>query len=442
MRVCEGVKTTKPWRVDVLQCRGSSYDVGKQMAEGFLKTARGRAFGRRKERRPFAFSLKNAEATLKTYTPNIWEELHGLADGLKIPFERAVAEYSNGRLRYPKRGCSAVMTAGLYGRNYDYDVHRYDRILVAVQPKGVNASIGFSDRFTGRVDGMNEHGLCVGLHMVNEKTWQPGLVCILIVRMILDQCATTREAIALLRSIPHGLGFNYSLIDASGSAAVVEASPAALAVREGEQLACSNHFQSPTLQAYNRPNPGSYRHLPPLEEFASEQPPATKLFEALNGSLSPVFDHRYTSGSGTLHTLVCTPATRQMLVGVGGDATVECIDLAGWSRGTPLSLRELMGQLGGTAKPFDPSRRVISKPGHNGPPKVFIGTHLNNAIFKDLSLANATFANISLASAKFDDIDFSNAAITRNCNFAGMQIAGVKVKDLFAAYEQRGSRKR
>ena len=36
---------TKPWRVDVLECRGSSYDVGKQMAEGFLKTPRGRAYG-------------------------------------------------------------------------------------------------------------------------------------------------------------------------------------------------------------------------------------------------------------------------------------------------------------------------------------------------------------------------------------------------------------
>ena len=36
---------TKPWRVDVLECRGSSYDVGKQTAEGFLKTPRGRAFG-------------------------------------------------------------------------------------------------------------------------------------------------------------------------------------------------------------------------------------------------------------------------------------------------------------------------------------------------------------------------------------------------------------
>ena len=428
---------TKPWRVDVLQCRGSSYDVGKQMAEGFLRTPRGRAFGRRREHRPFAFSLRNAEAALQAWAPNIWEELHGLADGLKIPVERAVAEYSNARLRYPPRGCSAVMAAGLYGRNYDYDTTHYDRILVAVQPRGVNASLGFSDRFTGRVDGMNEHGLCVGLHQVNNKAWAPGLACILIVRIVLDQCAGTREAIALLRRIPHGGGYNYSLMDAGGAAAVVEASPAALAVRDGEALGCSNHFVSPALQLYNRRNPGSYRHLPPLEDFARRQLPADRLFKALNDSLSPVFDHRYGSGSGTLHTIVCTPAERQMRVGVGGDAEAACIDLKGWIGGTALDLQGLTGQLGGTAKPFDPGRRVVSRPEHGGPAKVFIGTPLDSALFKDLTLSQATFANVSLAGAKFDDIDFSNTVITSNCNFRGMRIAGVDVKDLFAAYEQR-----
>ena len=334
---------TKPWRVDVLQCRGSAYDAGRQMAEGFKKTTRGRAYGRRKERHPFAFSLKNAEAALKMWAPNIWEELHGLADGLAIPLERAVAEYSNGRLRYERRGCSAVMTAGLYGRNYDYDPRRYDRILVAVQAKGVHASIGFSDRFTGRVDGMNEHGLCVGLHMVSERTWKPGLVCILLVRMVLDQCATTREAVALLRRVPHGTGFNYSLLDAGGAAAVVEASPAALDVREGNRLACTNHFQSPVLQSYNRLNPGSHRHLPPLEVLAREQPTAATLFQTLNRSLSPVFDHRYTSGAGTLHTIVCTPAARQMMVGVGGDATPQSFDLVTWTSGPRLPVQTLEG---------------------------------------------------------------------------------------------------
>ena len=428
---------TKPWRVDVLECRGSSYDVGKQLAEAFLKTARGRAYARRKERRPFAFSVRNAEAALKSWAPNIWEELHGLVGGLKIPLERAVAEYSNGRLRYPPRGCSAVMSAGLYGRNYDYDVRRYDRILLAVQPKGVHASIGFSDRFTGRVDGMNEHGLCVGLHQVSEAGARPGLVCILIVRIVLDQCATTREAVALLRRIPHGLSFNYSLMDAGGSAAVVEASPAAVVVREGDQLGCSNHFLSPSQQAFNRRNPGSYRHLPALEKFAREQLAADRLFKALNDSLSPVFDHRYGAGSGTLHTIVCTPAERRIAIGVGGDATPSSIDFGSWVRGRSLGLEALTGQLGGTAKPFDPGgRRVIAKPG-GGLAKVFIGTPLDNALFKDLTLANASFTNVSLAGARFDDIDFSNTVITSNCNFNGMQIAGVGVKELLAAYAQR-----
>ena len=431
---------TKPWRVDVLQCRGSAYDVGRQMAEGFKKTARGRAYGRRKERRPFAFSLRNAEAALKAWAPNIWEELHGLADGLAIPLERAVAEYSNGRLRYERRGCSAVMTAGLYGRNYDYDPRRYDRMLVAVQAKGVHASIGFSDRFTGRVDGMNEHGLCVGLHMVSERTWKPGLVCILIVRMVLDQCATTREAVSLLRRVPHGLGFNYSLLDAGGAAAVVEASPAAIDVRDGEQLACTNHFQSPALQSYNRRNPGSYRHLPPLEAMAREQSSDQALFHALNRSLSPVFDHRYTTGSGTLHTIVCTPATRSMMVGVGGDATPRSIDLAAWAGGAPLPVQALDGQLGGQANPFDPGRRrVVARPGQGSATNVFMGAQLNDAVFTDVTLAKARFADVSLAGAHFDDIDFSNATITGNCNFKGMKIAGVAVTDLLAAYHGQGS---
>ena len=430
----------EPWRVDLLECRGSSYEVGRQLAEGFLKTAAGRSYRRRKAQRPPGFDLQDAESALKHWAPNIWEELHGLADGLKIPLERAVAEYSNGRLQY-ERGCSAVMAGGLYGRNYDYGPRLYDRLLVAVQPAGVHASIGFSERFTGRVDGMNEHGLVVGLHMVSEATWKPGLVCMLLVRMVLDQCATTEEAVALLKRVPHGTGFNYSLLDQAGHAAVVEGAPAATAVREGAALACTNHFQSPGLKAFNRLNPGSHRHLPPLEALAREQPPAAELFGRLNNSLSPVFDHRYAEGSGTLHTLVGTPARRRFLVGVGGDAVPQEIDVAAWVAGRPLGFAVLEGQLGGTARPFDPVRRKSSPSpaaGQGAAANVFIGTPLERALFRDLTLAGASFANVSLSGAKFDDIDFSNAEITSNCNFMGMKIAGVAVSDLFKAWEKHG----
>lgn len=427
---------TSQWTVDVIACRGSSYDIGKQMAEGFRKTPRGRAFKRRKERRPFAFSLKNAEQALAVWAPNIWEELHGLADGLEITLDRAVAEFSNGRLRYPARGCSVVISQGVFGRNYDFSIRHYDRILAAIQPQGVNASIGFSDRFTGRDDGMNEHGLCVGLHYVNDRIWQPGLVCVLIVRIVLDQCATTSEAVELLRRLPHGLGFNYSLMDADGDAAVVEACPKGTVVRRGRQLACTNHFQSSELQGYNRSNPGSHRRLPPLEAWAGAKPGMDDLFTLMNGSRSPVFDHNYAKGGGTLHTFTCRPSTGDMLIGVGGDAAPAQFNVKQWSQGSVLPETRLAGQLGGNFKPFDPKSQVRapSAATNTKSQKRFVDTDLAGASFENLTLKDARFANINLAGARFDDINFAGAEITRNCNFKGMTIAGVSIEDLFAAY--------
>lgn len=93
----------------------------------------------------------------------------------------------------------------------------------------------------------------------------PGFSCVVIVRMVLDQCASTAEAITLLRRLPHAMGYNYSLLDADGVAAVVEAVPGSVAVRTGPWLACTNHFQSPLLRPLNRRAAHSQARLPPLE---------------------------------------------------------------------------------------------------------------------------------------------------------------------------------
>ena len=75
---------------------------------------------------------------------------------------------------------------------------------------------------TGRLDGMNQHGLTIGLHLVKVRPRFP-LTSTLLVRRVLDSCATTAEAIDLLRRLPHAMKYNYSLLDAGGVAAVVEA---------------------------------------------------------------------------------------------------------------------------------------------------------------------------------------------------------------------------
>ena len=398
---------TETYEIDVFECRGSPYDVGYGLAKGYRRTRGEDAKRPQGDLRIADFDVEDARRTLADYAPGIWDELHGIADGLEMPFEEAVAAFSNGRLAYPRRGCSAVMTGGLYGRNYDFSRQRYDRALVAVQADGAHASIGFADRYTGRLDGMNERGLCAGLHYVNEEAWKPGLACILVVRIVLDQCASTEDAIALLRRLPHGLGFNYSLIDRDGDAAVVEASPSGIAVRRGAWLACTNHFQSAELQAANRDDSRhSVRRLPPLEDWARTGPDAAALFRAFNDATSPAF--HYGPDFGTLHTIVCEPALGRMTIGIGPDAVLRRIDLPGWARGEALGFDKIEGKMSLADE------------------KTFAGRDLGRARFKD----------VNLASARFDDINFADAEITANCNFKGMRIAGILVEDLLAAYRR------
>jgi predicted choloylglycine hydrolase len=353
------------FRVGVVQCRGTPYEVGRAQAQSFAVTSKGRAFLRRKAPKiPWWFDISAEQKAFATFAPAVWEEIAGLADGLGIPMERAVLCFGNNGLRPPTGGCSAVMADGVYGRNYDYKPRYYDAQFSVVHAKGSYASIGASAIITGRLDGMNQHGLVAGLHLVRTSPRRPGLSCVVIVRSILDQCATTAEAVTLLRRIPHAMLYNYSLLDANGVAAVVEAVPGCVAVRADRWLACTNHFQSPLLRPLNRRAAHSQQRLPPLEAWAAKGLSAEAMFTALNHSASPAFHHGYLRGAGTLHTLVAEPAKKRLLIGIGGDAAaleedMLDVDFGAWVNGTDLPIAHLEGQLGGLSRPFEwPVRRA------------------------------------------------------------------------------------
>jgi len=333
--------------------------VGRAQARLFAATSKGRAFLRREKTRfPLWFKLDTEERVFRKYAPALWEEINGLADGLGIPLERAVMAFGNNGLRPPLGACSAVVTAGIYGRNYDFQPRYYGARFALVQTVGSYASIGATELLTGRLDGMNEHGLVIGLHLVRMNPRAPGLLCVLIVRIILDQCATTADAIAMLRGLPHAMRYNYSLLDAGGVAAVVEAHQGCVAVRTGDWLACTNHFQSPLLRPLNRRSAHSQQRLPPLEAWAMQRLSAEAMFSALNRSTSPAFHHGYTRDAGTLHTIVAEPSKRRILIGIGGDAAAleeEMLDVSfsQWVNGKDLPVSHLDGQLGGVSQPFE-----------------------------------------------------------------------------------------
>lgn len=339
----------KTLRVSFVQCRGTPYQVGRAQAVAFAATLRGKAFLRKKMLLPGWLNIRAEERAFKAYAPALWEEIVGIAEGLDVPMERAVACFGNGGLRMPTGGCSATMGGGVYGRNYDFRPRGYEARFALVQPTGSYASIGSSHQLTGRLDGMNEHGLTIGLHLVKVRPILRGLTSTLLVRRVLDSCATTAEAVSLLRRLPHAMKYNYSLLDAGGAAAVIEAGAGAVVARRGDWLACTNHFQSSQLARLNPRVAHSISRLPPLENWAARALSAEQTFTALNFSASPAF-HNY-GNAQTLHTIVAEPARRRLLIGIGGDAAaldedMLDVDFKLWVAGEDMPVKQLKGQLG------------------------------------------------------------------------------------------------
>ena len=107
----------RPFRVRFVQHRGTSFEVGRAQAMEFAATPKGRAFLRRRTvRLPWWFNLGAEQRMFAKFSPALWEEITGIADGLGVPMERALLFFGNEGLRPPIGACSAVMTGGVYGR--------------------------------------------------------------------------------------------------------------------------------------------------------------------------------------------------------------------------------------------------------------------------------------------------------------------------------------
>lgn len=154
-------------------------------------------------------------------------------------------------------GCSTLSVARsgggyLFGRNFDWDSceglivsSRPERGYASVStvnmdfiqaggfdlsqlPDSVRAAIGLY----APLDGMNEKGLAVSVNMIQDPdtirqdTGKPDLTTTTAVRLLLDQAADVREAVALLGqydlNASMGMMVHFALADAKGNSVVVE----------------------------------------------------------------------------------------------------------------------------------------------------------------------------------------------------------------------------
>jgi predicted choloylglycine hydrolase len=200
---------------------------------------------------------KESEHELRRTFPEVCEEIEGLAEGTRIPYEEMTEFLLRIGIGPATPSCSAFAVFDgsrvVFGRNYDfyYDMRAYAS-SVFYRPNGAYASVGHSDIFVGQEDGINERGFAVAISFVAPASVEPGVNFPLAVRCLLDTSSNVDEAVQTLKSMRISTTNNYLLADSTGAMAVAEVSPRKVKIRYAEAdnvfLVATNHFVSPEMR--------------------------------------------------------------------------------------------------------------------------------------------------------------------------------------------------
>jgi predicted choloylglycine hydrolase len=200
---------------------------------------------------------RESEKEIKRIFPEILQETQGFAEACHASYDQLSALLMSIGAFKVEPMCSVFAVANdsdvLFGRNYDffYSFKKYSESYLT-RPKDGYISLGHSDIFIGREDGVNEKGLAIAMTGIAEKTTKPGVNFPIIIRCMLDKCASVEQAIKTLSDAHLSTTSNYLLADREGSMAVVEASPERVRIRRPEDnnsfVVCTNHFVHPEMQ--------------------------------------------------------------------------------------------------------------------------------------------------------------------------------------------------
>jgi predicted choloylglycine hydrolase len=124
-------------------------------------------------------------------------------------------------------GCSQAVWLGADGpvlvRNYDYAPERLEGVIL--HTRWVRDVVGTSDCAWGLLDGVNDAGLAVSLAFGGRTVVGSGFGVPLVVRYLLEACATTEEARAVLARLPYHLAHTLTIVDADGDVCTAFLSP-------------------------------------------------------------------------------------------------------------------------------------------------------------------------------------------------------------------------
>ena len=149
-------------------------------------------------------SLSECRDALARYMPELiptWERLCRLSGDEPV----AARMLSMWRLPAFAVGCSQAVLPGeqpTLVRNYDYDQALFEAVIASTDYSGRRRVIGTSDMLWGLLDGMNDDGLAVSLTFGGRPDVGDGFGIPIVLRYVLETCATVEQAVDALRQDP------------------------------------------------------------------------------------------------------------------------------------------------------------------------------------------------------------------------------------------------
>jgi predicted choloylglycine hydrolase len=204
-------------------------------------------------------------------------------------------------------GCSqGVWTRGapMLVRNYDYPASRLEGIISKSAWTG-REIIGMSDCLWGLLDGINDAGLAVSLTFGGRQAVGDGFAVPLVVRYLLETCATVAEARSTLERVPVHAAQNLTLLDRTGESLTAFVAPDRT-TRFTAVAVTTNHQDLNDWPEYTRAVRSVERQRHLLTLLDDPQLLSAQFIQSFLAP--PVHSTGYSTGMGTLYTAAYFPA--------------------------------------------------------------------------------------------------------------------------------------
>ncbi len=264
-------------------------------------------------------SYAECRRAIRRHMPEIlplWEELTELAGG-GDDAARFLSFY--GPPAYLS-ACSQAIWPGeepLLVRNYDYSPRAFDALILRSEWQG-RAVLGMTDGLFGLVDGMNDAGLAVSLTFGGRPGRGPGrtgagLGIPIVLRYLLETCATVPAAIAVLervpRRIPSHMSYNVTVLDRDRRYLTAYLAPDRETIVTHMAVA-TNHQSASNGWAMRALRATVERERFLLQRLTLHVDPEDKFIGAF--LRPPLYSTAFGQGFGTLYTAAYRPARGQL----------------------------------------------------------------------------------------------------------------------------------